>query len=59
MFNFWIDDKEKLNETLSLLNVSSPALWGRMNAQQMVEHLISLFEISNKKQETLILQTID
>jgi hydroxymethylglutaryl-CoA reductase len=55
MFYAWVDDKEKLQETLGLLNSSSPALWGRMDAQQMVEHLIVLFEISNKKQETLIL----
>jgi len=55
MFYTWVDDKEKLQERLGLLNASSSALWGRMNAQQMIEHLIVLFEISNKKQETLIL----
>ena len=55
MFYNWVDDKEKLQQTLSLLNSSSPALWGRMDAQQMVEHLTVLFEISNKKQEIVIL----
>tara|TARA_B110000467_G_scaffold160187_1_gene179050 strand:+ start:27 stop:230 length:204 start_codon:yes stop_codon:yes gene_type:complete len=55
MFYNWVDDKEKLQQTLSLLNSSSPALWGRTDAKQMVEHLTVLFEISNKKQETVIL----
>ena len=55
MFFAWVDDKDKLKETLGLLSSSSPALWGRMDAQQMVEHLIMLYNISNKKQETSIL----
>lgn len=55
MFYTWIDDKEKLEEALGLLTSSSAALWGRMDAQQMVEHLILLYDISNKKQETPIL----
>lgn len=55
MFYAWVDDKDKLKETLGLLNSSSPALWGRMDAQQMVEHLIILYNISNKMQETTIL----
>jgi len=55
MFYAWVDDKEKLEETLSLLTSSSPALWGRMDAQQMVEHLILLYDISNTKIETPIL----
>lgn len=55
MFYAWVDDKEKLQETLGLLNSSSTALWGRMDAQQMIEHLIVLYKMSNKKQETLIL----
>ena len=55
MFYAWVDDKERLEEALSLLTFSSSALWGRMDAQQMVEHLILLFDISNKKQETPIL----
>lgn len=55
MFYTWVDDKEKLEETLGLLTSSSPALWGRMDAQQMVEHLILLYDISNKKKETPIL----
>ena len=55
MFYNWVNDKEKLKDTLSLLRFNSPALWGRMDAQQMVEHLIILFEISSKKQQTNIL----
>ena len=55
MFYAWVDDKEKLHNTLGLLHSSSSALWGRMDAQQMIEHLIVLYEISNNKQETVIL----
>lgn len=55
MFNNWVDNRENLQTSLGLLNAKSPALWGRMDAQQMVEHLIVLFEISNKNQETPIL----
>ena len=55
MFFAWVDNKATLQETLGLLTSSSPALWGRMDAQQMVEHLIVLYDISNKKQETIIL----
>ncbi len=35
------------SEALSILSPSTKAIWGRMNPQQMVEHLIMLLEISN------------
>ena len=55
MFYAWVDDKDKLKETLGLLSCYSPGVWGVMDAQQIVEHQIVLYNISNKKQETSIL----
>ncbi len=55
MFSLWINNKEKLKDTLKLLSDSTLPLWGRLDAQQMIEHLIALFELSNKEQETPIL----
>ena len=43
----WINNLEKLKETLAHLEAKAPALWGKMDAQQMVEHLNWVLEISN------------
>jgi oxepin-CoA hydrolase/3-oxo-5,6-dehydrosuberyl-CoA semialdehyde dehydrogenase len=34
---------------LSLLNADSPALWGKMNPQQMIEHLVEFVGLSYEK----------
>lgn len=51
----WIDNSEKLIETLSKLESNSKAVWGRMDAQQMIEHLILVCNLSNKKCNTEII----
>ena len=43
----WIYNTVKLKETLFQLQSTSKANWGRMDAQQMIEHLILVVEISN------------
>lgn len=49
-------DKEKrtflqhgMFEALTLLQVTTPARWGMMNAQQMLEHLADFFDVSTEK----------
>ena len=55
MFFPWVDNTDKLMEPLLRLRPDSKPAWGRMDAQQMIEHLIFVFEISNgsKKVEVL------
>jgi hypothetical protein len=44
-----IINEEMLNATLSKLKQDSPALWGKMNAQNMIEHLAMTLRFSNGK----------
>lgn len=43
------NDREKIFEFLSTLKPDTPALFGKMNAQQMVEHLAFATKFSNGK----------
>lgn len=54
-FVAWIEELDKLKGKLKLLHPESKPEWGRMDAQQMIEHLIGSCEISNgtKKVEVL------
>jgi len=44
-----ITDRRKLNSLLGSLQPQTPALWGRMNAQNMIEHLVEAVEYTNGK----------
>ena len=44
-----ITDRKKLNHYLQQLDESTDALWGTMNPQQMIEHLILVTEHSYGK----------
>ena len=44
-----ITDRKNLNSLLSTLQPETPALWGRMNAQNMIEHLVEAVEYTNGK----------
>jgi len=44
-----ITDRINLNSLLSTLQPETPALWGRMNAQNMIEHLVEAVEYTNGK----------
>ncbi|OSY87478.1 hydroxymethylglutaryl-CoA reductase [Tenacibaculum holothuriorum] len=50
----WIDflNKEELSEKLTKLNADSKPLFGKMNGQQMIEHLGFLLRISNGRIDT-------
>jgi hypothetical protein len=47
-----ITDRKKLNSSLQKLNVHTKPLWGKMNAQQMIEHMVQQIEYSNGKKIT-------
>ncbi|HEY4323037.1 MAG TPA: hypothetical protein VGN20_03600 [Mucilaginibacter sp.] len=47
-----ITDRKKLNSLLQKLNVHTKPLWGKMNAQHMVEHMVQQIEYSNGKKAT-------
>jgi hypothetical protein len=55
MFYPWIDNSVKLMDVLLQLQPDSKAIWGRMDSQQMIEHLILVCEISNGSKEAEIL----
>jgi hypothetical protein len=44
-----ITGRKNLNLLLSALQPETPALWGRMNAQNMIEHLVEAVEYTNGK----------
>ena len=44
-----ITDRKNLNLLLSAIQPETPALWGRMNAQNMIEHLVEAVEYTNGK----------
>jgi len=44
-----ITDRKNLTSLLSALQPETPALWGRMNAQNMIEHLVEAVEYTNGK----------
>ncbi|MFT3679393.1 MAG: DUF1569 domain-containing protein [Ferruginibacter sp.] len=46
---FDFTDRKKLNDTLQQLDENAIPAWGNMKPQQMVEHLVSVFEHSNGK----------
>ena len=43
----WTNEPERLKEKLKQLSPDSKPKWGRMDAHQMIEHLILIFEMSN------------
>lgn len=52
--NSYIQEQEqflrsKFVPLLFVLDVAQPALWGKMNAWQMVEHLVDFFRVSTQK----------
>jgi oxepin-CoA hydrolase/3-oxo-5,6-dehydrosuberyl-CoA semialdehyde dehydrogenase len=47
-----ISDRKYLYNLLSALNAGTKPLWGKMNAQQMVEHLVQQIEYCNGKKIT-------
>ena len=44
-----ITDRKNLSLLLNRLQPGTPALWGRMNAQNMIEHLVEALEYTNGK----------
>src|SRR5215831_5448463 len=44
-----ITDRKKLNSILKDLQPQTPPLWGRMTAQNMIEHLVEAVEYTNGK----------
>ena len=56
----WVDitNKEKLSSLLSKLSPDTLLLWGRLKAQNMIEHLIEAVEHTNGKR-TAILKVTD
>src|SRR5689334_1766511 len=44
-----ITDRKNLNSILGALRPETPASWGRMNAQNMVEHLVEAVEYTTGK----------
>jgi hypothetical protein len=44
-----ITDRKKINSLLNTLQPGTRALWGTMNAQNMIEHLIEAVEYTNGK----------
>jgi len=44
-----ITDRKRLNLLLSTLHSGTLALWGKMNAQNMIEHLVEAVEYTNGK----------
>ena len=54
-----ITDRKKLNSLLNTLQPETPALWGRMNAQNMIEHLIEAVEYTNGKRIAILQVPID
>jgi hypothetical protein len=55
MFFAWVDKSEILKEALLRLTSDAQPIWGRMDAQQMIEHLIVVFELSSDDKSTPIL----
>jgi hypothetical protein len=49
-----IRERKKLNLLLSKLEATTPALWGKMNAQMMIEHLINEVEYTNGKRSAAL-----
>ena len=41
--------EEESEKIMSKLQSDTPALWGKMNAQQMVEHVKAFFDVSTQK----------
>jgi hypothetical protein len=44
-----ISDRKKLNSIMGALQPETPALWGTMTAQNMIEHLVEAVEYTNGK----------
>lgn len=49
-----IRNREELNSLLSKLTSDTPALWGNLNAQSMIEHLIEAVEYTNGKKVAVL-----
>jgi oxepin-CoA hydrolase/3-oxo-5,6-dehydrosuberyl-CoA semialdehyde dehydrogenase len=54
-----ITDRKRLNSLLDALQPGTPALWGRMNAQNMIEHLVEAVEYTNGKKVADLKVSID
>lgn len=50
---------EKYNHHLEQLTPESKAVWGKMNAQQMVEHLADFYDIAAGKIKTTLLTPVE
>ena len=47
MKSLWESDaRQEISERIDLLTPESPALWGRMNARQMISHLVDALRMS-------------
>lgn len=44
-----ISDRKELNSIMGALQPETQAMWGRMNAQNMIEHLVEAVEYTNGK----------
>jgi hypothetical protein len=44
-----VTDRKSLNSLLGALQPETPALWGKMSAQNMIEHLVEAVEYTNGK----------
>ena len=49
-----ITDRKNLNSLLNTLQPGTPALWGKMNAQNMIEHLVEAVEYTNGKRVAVL-----
>ena len=49
-----ITDRKNLNLLLSTLQPGTPPLWGKMNAQNMIEHLVEAVEYTNGKRVAVL-----
>ena len=54
-----ITDRKNLNSLLAALQPGTPALWGRMNAQNMIEHLVEAVQYTNGKRIADLRVSID
>jgi hydroxymethylglutaryl-CoA reductase len=52
-------NEDSLKETLQSLHNNTPALWGKMSAQQMVEHLAESLRYTNGKKHSAIVLSPD
>ena len=49
-----VTDRKELNSLLTQLRPDTPALWGNLNAQSMIEHLVEAVEYTNGKRIAVV-----